>query len=109
MLNAPESHLNGIKALLNGIKTRKKGQKMAFLWGKKRYFFDELTPSSTNKHRRIITRQRNPNQPQTHAPQGLQLYRGKGVSIPPDPIELRTAALGTFLRARNKDFFSVRF
>ncbi|HIB1508560.1 TPA: hypothetical protein ACWV5T_003220 [Salmonella enterica subsp. enterica serovar Muenchen] len=74
MLNAPESHLNGIKALLNGIKTRKKGQKKAFLWGKKRYFFDELTLASTNKHRRIITRQRNPSQPQTQTEQGLQLY-----------------------------------
>ncbi|EJW4861891.1 hypothetical protein OCD12_004770 [Salmonella enterica] len=50
------SHLNGIKAPFNGIKTRKKGQKTAFLWGKKRYFFDELTPTSTNKYRLITTR-----------------------------------------------------
>ncbi|EAM6403007.1 hypothetical protein EAC39_06980 [Salmonella enterica] len=74
MLNAPESHLNGIKALLNGIKTRKKGQKMAFLWGENRYFFDELTPTSTNRHRRITTRQHPARQPQTQTEQGLQLY-----------------------------------
>ncbi|EAA8668736.1 hypothetical protein BHZ80_24385 [Salmonella enterica] len=39
-----KTHLNGIKAPFNDIKTRKKGQKTAFLWGKNRYFFDELTP-----------------------------------------------------------------
>ncbi|AXC70708.1 hypothetical protein ABGY98_000484 [Salmonella enterica] len=76
MLNAPESHLNGIKALLNGIKTRKKGQKKAFLWGKKRYIFDELTLASTNKHKGITTRQHTTRKPQTQTGQGLQLYRG---------------------------------
>ncbi|EGQ5165027.1 hypothetical protein O0466_003318 [Salmonella enterica] len=76
MLNAPESHLNGIKALSNGIKTRKKGQKTSFSGGKNRYFFDELTPTSTNKHKGITTRQHTASQPQTQTGKGLQLYRG---------------------------------
>ncbi|EHG7962751.1 hypothetical protein MXY24_003862 [Salmonella enterica] len=50
-----KTHLNGVKAPFYDIKTRKKGQKTAFLWGKNRYFFDELTPTSTNRHRHITT------------------------------------------------------
>ncbi|EAT4548857.1 hypothetical protein D7U34_12680 [Salmonella enterica] len=72
-LNNP---LNGINASFNDIKTRKKGQKTAFLWGKNHYFFDELPPPAPKKRRHITTLQHQSSQRQTQARQGLQLYRG---------------------------------